>query len=81
MSHTQRELTAAEYRVWQAGYDAARQELGCAGLNPAAYRECVEALKLCKPFIHVLKVQGELGESVLLETIQQALAHAQGQEG
>ena len=52
---------------------------GCAGLNPAAYRECVEALKSVQ---HELRNQAMVGEGryfpILTEKVAQALAHAQG---
>ena len=56
--------------------EAAESLLGCAGLNPAAYRECVEALKA----IFNLLEQGQ-ANTITLEHdgkyIKQAIAHAE----
>ena len=46
---------------------------GCAGLNPAAYRECVEALKIAR---EVLPEPGVTKEVWTL--VNEAIAHAEG---
>ena len=46
---------------------------GCAGLNPAAYRECVEALKEALARLE----QHEHPDTTRLIRIKRALAHAQ----
>lgn len=55
---------------------------GCAGLNPAAYRECVEALrtlhsKLVAFCMEPLKGGKNLPDFQDMEKAKQALAHAQ----
>ena len=48
---------------------------GCAGLNPAAFRECVEALRLA---IEKLRDEGyRPGNNPSMRTIVDALAHAE----
>mgnify|MGYP001565876487 FL=1 len=60
----------------QARYD------GCVGLNPAAYRECVEAIRTTRNILTDIKAGRELTEELLQHGIRDltrvlALAEAQ----
>ena len=75
MSHTP-ELSTNEYRVWHEGYDEAKRELNCAGLNPSAYRECLDAIKIALPALLMAKDYGyDAGNAV--DILKQVLANAQ----
>lgn len=76
MSHTPTMPTELyEYEAGLTEEQAARALAcvqGCAGLNPAAYRECVEALKDAEVVLRTRKVDRRVHHIVI-----EALAHAQ----
>ena len=51
---------------------------GCAGLNPAAYRECIKTLTILAQSFEAIPMGGDIANPVILvKSIRQVLAHGE----